>query len=85
MLINLRWKIQTAGRKNYEVAAASLSESKLSRVLAGRAELTAGERDRIAKALGVEDRDWLFQKFNTVPRSYRCDEPIDVATESVAR
>ena len=85
MLVNLSWKIRTLGRRNYEVAAAvHVSESKLSRVLAGRAELTAGEQDRIAKALGVEDRVWLFKKFNTVPRSYRCDEPV-AAMESVAR
>ena len=32
MLINLRWKIQILGMKNYEVAAAAaLSESKFSR------------------------------------------------------
>jgi plasmid maintenance system antidote protein VapI len=73
MLINLSWKIRTLGRKNYEVAnAAGLSESKFSRVLAGRADLTAGEQDRIAKALGVEDRIWLFKQFNIVPRSYNC-------------
>jgi transcriptional regulator with XRE-family HTH domain len=85
MLINLRWKVQTTGRKNYEVArAAGLSESRFSRALAGRADLTAGEQDRIAKALGVEDRTWLFKKFSTVPRSYNCDEPV-AAMESVAR
>jgi plasmid maintenance system antidote protein VapI len=86
MLVNLRWKIQIAGRKNYEVAAAAaLSESKFSRALAGRADLTAGERARIAKTLGVEDHEWLFKKFDIVPRSYAvCDEPV-AALESVAR
>jgi transcriptional regulator with XRE-family HTH domain len=86
MLVNLRWKIQTAGRKNYEVAnAAGLSESRFSRVLAGRAELTGSEQERIAAALGVEDRTWLFKKFAVVPRSYTvCDEPV-AALESVAR
>jgi hypothetical protein len=85
MLVNLSWKIRTLGRKNYEIAAAAnLSESKFSRVLAGRADLTVGEQDRIAKALGVEDRTWLFKKFSTVPRSYNCDEPAS-QLESVAR
>jgi hypothetical protein len=83
MLINLRWKIQTTGRKNYEVAAASLSESKFSRALAGRADLTGSEQERIAAALGVEDRTWLFKKFSTVPRSYTCDEPASQQLESV--
>lgn len=85
MLVNLRWKIQTLGMKNYEVAtAAQLSESKFSRALSGRTDLTAGEQDRIAATLGVADRAWLFKKFNVVPRSCAvCDEPA--ALESVAR
>ena len=86
MLINLRWKIQTQGRKNYEVAnAAGLSESRFSRVLAGRAELTGSEQERIATALGVKDHTWLFKRFITVPRSYVCDEPVSQQLESVAR
>jgi hypothetical protein len=86
MLVNLSWKIRTLGRRNYEVAAAaSLSESKFSRALAGRADLTATEQERIAAALSVEDRAWLFTKFNTVPRSYVCDEPVSQQLESVAR
>jgi hypothetical protein len=86
MLVNLRWKIQTSGQKNYQVAAAAhLSESKFSRALAGRSELTAGEQERIATALGVADQAWLFKKFSTVPRSYRCDEPVSQQLESVAR
>lgn len=84
MLINLRWKIQTAGRKNYEIAAASVSESKFSRALAGRTDLTTGEQERVAAALGVEDRTWLFKQFSTVPRTYICDEPV-AAMESMAR
>jgi hypothetical protein len=85
MLVNLSWKIRTLGRKNYEIAAAAnLSESKFSRALAGRAELSGTEQERIAAALGVEDRIWLFKKFSTVPRSYTCDEPV-AALESVAR
>jgi hypothetical protein len=85
MLANLRWKIETLGLRNYEVAAqARLSESKFSRALAGRADLSLGEQERIAAALGVNDHAWLFRKFNTVPRSYICDEPI-VALEGVAR
>jgi hypothetical protein len=86
MLVNLSWKIRTLGRRNYEVAAAaSLSESKFSRALAGRADLTAGEQERIATALGVEDRTWLFKQFSTVPRSYVCAEPVSQRLESVAR
>jgi hypothetical protein len=86
MLVNLSWKIRTLGRKNYEIAAAvNISESKFSRVLAGRADLTAGEQDRIAKALGVDDHIWLFKRFSTVPRSYVCDEPVSQQLESVAR
>jgi transcriptional regulator with XRE-family HTH domain len=87
MLVNLSWKIRTLGRKNYQIAAAvDMSESKFSRVLAGRADLTAGEQDRIAAALGVADRDWLFKRFNVVPRSYAvCDEPVSQQLESVAR
>ncbi len=85
MLVNLRWKIQISGRKNYEVAAAAnLSESKFSRALAGRADLSGSEQERIAAALGVADRTWLFKQFSTVPRSYVCDEPV-AAMESVAR
>jgi hypothetical protein len=79
MLVNLRWKIQTSGRKNYEIAAAAaISESKFSRALAGRADLSGSEQERIAAALGVADRAWLFKKFSTVPRSYTCDEPVAV-------
>ena len=85
MLINLRWKIQMLGCKNYQVAAAAnLSESKFSRALSGRADLTAGEQERIATTLGVEDRAWLFKNFAVVPRSYNCDEPV-AALDSVAR
>ena len=76
-LANLRWKIETLGLHNHEVAGAGkLSESKFSRVLAGRASLSASERERIAETLGCLDHGWLFREFTFVPRSYIVhDEP----------
>lgn len=73
MLVNLSWKIRALGRRNYEIAAAaSLSESKFSRALAGRADFTAGEQERIAAALSLEDRALLFKKFTPSPGLRLC-------------
>jgi hypothetical protein len=70
-LANLRWKIETLGLHNYEVAsAAKVSESKFSRVLAGRSTLSESERARIAETLGCLDHTWLFREFTFVPRAY---------------
>ena len=83
-LANLRWKIETLGLRNYEVAGAvKLSESKFSRALAGRSALSDSERSRIAETLGCLDHTWLFREFTFVPRAYVVhDEPVPL-TESV--
>jgi hypothetical protein len=84
---NLRWKIETLGLRNYQVAdAARLSESKFSRALAGRAQLTPTEKLRIAEALGcAHEMDWLFREFAVVPRSYVIrDEPAPAMACSTA-
>jgi hypothetical protein len=87
LLVNLQWKIKILGLKNYQVAStANLSESKFSRALSGRSELSHAEQTRIAAALGVADHAWLFKSFAVVPRSYNCTEPAaPVALESVAQ
>jgi hypothetical protein len=87
LLINLQWKIRALGFKNYQVAsAANVSESKFSRALSGRSELSLSEQSRIATALGVSDHAWLFKKFAVIPRSYNCAEPsAPITVESVAQ
>lgn len=49
------------GRHQYEVAReVGISETRLSRLVQGRAEPTVGERTRLAKVLGVDETD-LFE------------------------
>ena len=59
-----------------KASVAKVSESKFSRVLAGRSTLSESERNRIAETLGCLDHTWLFREFTFVPRSYIVhDEP----------
>lgn len=58
---NLVYAISLKRLRHYEIAqVAGISEWRFSRLLNGRSEVTAAERDQIARALGF-DRDWLFQ------------------------
>jgi transcriptional regulator with XRE-family HTH domain len=73
---NLSWALTQRRMRQYQLAArADLSESALSRALAGRREFSAEERTRVAALLGF-DVEWLFAEVPPAPGSRNSDASL---------
>jgi hypothetical protein len=71
---HLVWAIGQKRRAHYEAAAeAGASESRFSRCLAGRAEFSSLERQKLAAFLGYP-ADWLFQQIRPPERGQPSDQ-----------
>ena len=72
---NLLWAIRENRLAQFELAArVGVSESKMSRAINGRLDLSADERHRIADALGYPVA-WLFRPM-TQPRAQHATKEI---------